>query len=477
MAEISIKKAAIINAGAKYSTIVLNLFFTGFLARLLTPADYGVVAVANVFTTFFALFANMGIGSGIIQNKTLTDDDIASIFTFSIRLGLVLCVLFSLFSVPMSLFYKDSVYIPVGILLSFSLMLNTFNMVPNALLMKEKKFFSIAIRTIVTCVVSGAVGIFFAFLHFKYYAIVLQSILSALFIFVWNYFSTRPRLVRSVKRESIGKIRQFSSFLFAFNIVNYFSRNTDNLLISKFMGAEPLGHYDKAYKLMCYPTQNFSSIIESVLHPILSEYQDDKEYIYKKYMEIVKLLSLVGAFVMPFCFFAAEEIIRIAFGEKWLSAIPCFKLLSVSIWAQMVTTPTGGVFASLGDTKRMFVRGLLNSILTVVAIVSGIIGGDIVSVSRNVGIVFCVHFFTTYFILIRGSFKMSFLSFLVRLVPDLIIMALLCAFGFAMNGVLSGTEMNVVLLFSAKLACMGVAYLLLLVIFRQHKHLLKIVRK
>ena len=140
MAEISIKKAALISAVSKYSSIILNLAFSAVLARLLTPEDYGIVAVTVVFTTFFSLFADMGIGAGIIQNKELTQDDINSIFTFSIKLGFLLCVIFALFSYPMSLFYKDSVYIPVGIFLSVSLFFSTLNMVPNAILLKEKKF-------------------------------------------------------------------------------------------------------------------------------------------------------------------------------------------------------------------------------------------------------------------------------------------------------------------------------------------------
>ena len=87
---ISIKKAALINAIAKYATVILQLVFTAILSRILTPKDYGVVAVITVFVVFFQLFANSGFGAGIIQNKELTEEDNNNIFSFTVYLGFFL---------------------------------------------------------------------------------------------------------------------------------------------------------------------------------------------------------------------------------------------------------------------------------------------------------------------------------------------------------------------------------------------------
>lgn len=119
----SIKQAAIINAVSKYATVIINLILTAILARILTPEDYGIVAVTTVFTNFFGVFADMGIGTAIIQNKELTKDDINNIFSFTIRQGVVLMFCFAGFSIPLSAFYENSVYIPIGILLAGSLFL------------------------------------------------------------------------------------------------------------------------------------------------------------------------------------------------------------------------------------------------------------------------------------------------------------------------------------------------------------------
>ena len=137
---ISIKKAAFINAAANYSCVILQLGFSAVLARILLPEDYGVIGVMTVFTTFFSVLANMGIGTAVIQNKELSDYDVSNIFTFNLYVAVGLSIIFAIFSVPLSKFYGNSVYIPIGCLLSVSLFFSTMNMVPNALLMKVRAY-------------------------------------------------------------------------------------------------------------------------------------------------------------------------------------------------------------------------------------------------------------------------------------------------------------------------------------------------
>lgn len=188
---ISIKKAAFINAAANYSCVILQLGFSAVLARILLPEDYGVIGVMTVFTTFFSVLANMGIGTAVIQNKELSDYDVSNIFTFNLYVAVGLSIIFAIFSVPLSKFYGNSVYIPIGCLLSVSLFFSTMNMVPNALLMKEKKFVRIGLRMITTTVVSSGIAIVLAKLGLKYYALATQSIIQVMVNFIWNYSSTR----------------------------------------------------------------------------------------------------------------------------------------------------------------------------------------------------------------------------------------------------------------------------------------------
>lgn len=423
--EISIKKAAAINAGAKYANIGLNLVFSSILARLLTPNDYGIVAVITVFTTFFSIFSDMGFGTAVIQNKSLSVEEENHIFTFNSWVALVLALFFGIFSYGIAWFYNDSVYIPIGWMLSGVLLFDTLNAIPNALLLKEKRFIRVAVRLVVLTIMSNGAAIIFAMLGFKYYAIVISNLIRAAGSFLWNYFSVNLKFKLRFEWKSIKKVLGFSGYQFAFSFVNYFSRNLDNLLIGKFLGNVSLGYYDKAYKLMQYPVGNLTHVITPVLQPILSDHQDDKNWIYQKYIKIVKLLSIIGVFISAFCFLAGEEIILIMFGDKWTDAILCFRFFSLSVWAQMITASTGSIFQSLGNTKTMFYCGMINSFLTVTAIVLGITTGSIEQVALFVAIIYNMHFVVSFLILMKKAFKLPYLQFLKEIYADILLLVVL----------------------------------------------------
>jgi Membrane protein involved in the export of O-antigen and teichoic acid len=356
-----IKKSILINASGKYSKVFLALIMNAILARMLSPEDFGIVAVITVFSTFFTTLSDMGFGPAIIQNKELTEEDISNIYSFTVYAAIVLMLVFILCAYPIAAFYGDSVYISLGRLLSISLLFNALNMVPNGILNRDKKFRSIAIRTVVVFVGAAVFTILLAFLGLGYYALAIQAIMTSLFSFVWNYATTRPKFRLRFNLESIKKVMNYSAYQFAFNLVNYFSKNLDNLLIGKFMGSAELGYYSKAYTLMLFPVNNLTGVISPVLHPILSDYQKQLDVIYDKYMKIVHLLACIGLYVAPICFLGANEIITIIYGKNWGESVICFQFLSIAIIPQMINSSSGSIFQAIGNTRQLFTNGLINT--------------------------------------------------------------------------------------------------------------------
>ena len=471
--ETSIKKAAAINAAASYSCVLLQLVFNGVLARILTPDDYGVVAVVTVFTTFFTVVSNMGIGPAVIQDKTLTEDEVSDIFTFNFYVAILTAVVFALFSYPLSRFYGSSVYIPVGCLLSVSLFFHTMNIVPHALLLKDKRFLLIGLRMVAVTVASYGAAIVIAFMGYKYYALVWQAIAFAAVSFIWNYATTRIKLKPKFRFSSVKKIFSFSIFQMGYSIINYFSKNIDNLVIGKYIGDSALGYYDKAYKVTLYPQNNLTNVITPTLHPILSAHQNDKPYIYDRYMRIVKVLSLLGMFIGIYCYFASYEVINILFGPNWGASVPCIAMLSLSIWAQVVTASAQSIFQSAGNPKNMFISGIFTVAMYASAIILGVLTGDIVKISLYLTIAFNLNFFVTYFILIKYTLGMSYAGFLKSFLPDLAIAVIVAAAGFLSTFV---HVENVLLSAVVKGVIMGAAYVAGLFIFRQHKVLISFVK-
>jgi PST family polysaccharide transporter len=466
--EISIKKATLINAVSKYSTVILNIIFTAILSRILTPADYGVVAIVTVFTTFFSMLANLGFGTAVIQDKTLTDTEINHIFSFTLYIALGLVIIFCLFGFLVAWFYQNNVYIPICIILSVSLFFNTINMMPNAVLLKEKRFLLIGIRLVVVNIITYVITIILALYGFKYYALVIQSVLSALCIFIWNLKNTRLHVVFKIDFNSIKKIREYSGYQFGFNVINYFCRNLDKLIIGKVMGDVPLAQYDKAYRMMLYPYQSLTHVITPALHPILSDYQDDQEFIYQKYMRIVKFLSLLGVFITAVCFWCGEEIIILVFGDQWHDAVAVFKALSLSIGVQMINGLSGTIFQSLGDTRRMFQSAIINTAISVIAVAIGVFSGSLKIVAICLSINFMINFFITSYLLLKFVFIKSVLMFLKQFIPELFIFGVIFIVSHFMGQVI--TTKSFFIVFGIKAFTISMVWFILVIITKQIKY-------
>lgn len=469
-----IKKAALINAAGKYSKILLTIVVNAILARILNAEDYGIVAVITVFSTFFTTFADMGFGPAIIQNKELSKNDIDHIFSFTIYISLGLMIAFSVFSFLIARFYNDRVYIFLGQLLSISLLFSALNMVPNGILNREKKFISIALRTVVVYIVAAVITIVLAILGLRYYALAIQSILTAFFTFLWNYITTKPCFKIRVKFECIKKVLNYSGYQFAFNMVNYFSRNLDNLLTGKIMGNAELGYYNKAYTLMLYPVNNLTGVISPVLHPILSDYQEHIEIIYKKYMKIVRLLMCIGLYVAPVCFLAAEEIIAILYGSSWTQSVICFQYLSLAIIPQMINSSAGSIFQAIGNTKLLFINSCINTGITVLAIIIGVFGGkSIYALSICVAIAYIIHFFTAFVMLIKLGFKYQISKFIKSLSLEILIMIIM-----VVAVVLYPLKIeNIIVSCIAKIIYLGIIFLISLIASGEYRIFVSVIKK
>lgn len=475
----SIKKAAILMGIAKYTNVITTILFSAILARLLTPSDYGIMAVTTVFTSFFALLTDMGIGTGVIQNKTLTNEETSHIFTITFYLGIVLGVVFCFFGYPMSVFYRNNVYISICCILSVSLIFNALNMVPNAILMKAQQFSKVTVRNIIVPIITNIIAVILAFIGFKYYALVIQSVIAAIVTFLWNYqtvLKVQPlKLTKKINFTGFNKIRNYSGYQFSFSIINYFSRNLDNLLTSKLLGEALLGYYDKAYKLMLYPLNMMTSVISPVLHPILSQYQNDTMYIYNQYIKVLKVLSICGVFIVPFCFVSSHEIIYMMFGENWMPAVPCFRVLSLSVWCQLLTSSTGAIFQSTNNTKLMLKSVIINTIITVILILIGLSTGKIENMALGVSFAYIVNYFITFYMLMKYVFNLSFFSFNRILMYDFLymILALVAVCLITKFIVVSNTFLSIII----KGTFVSLFYIVYLLISKKYKILLNLIRR
>ncbi|WP_375325924.1 lipopolysaccharide biosynthesis protein [Flagellimonas sp. GZD32] len=408
-----LKKGFAITFVSKYSNIFFELIISFILARLLTPEEFGIVALLLVFITFFNIIGEIGIGAAIIQNKKLTDYHIQTIFNYSLIIAVLSATIFFFSSHFIANFYENQDYTNIGKILSSVIFFYILNVVPQALLRRGKQFLKLEGSILFVNVITGILAIYLAYKGQGYYSLIYREIIKSALLFFLNFYLSKFRLGQSFNRDGIRMIFGYSAYQFLFNFINYFSRNLDNILIGKFMGANSLGLYDRAYRLMLYPVQSLTFVITPVLHPVLAEYQHKPYIIHDNYKGILELLSFIGIPLSIFLYVSAEEIILVFYGEQWTNSVGVFKILALTIWIQMTLSSTGAIFQALGKTNLLFVSGLISALFTLTGIAYGIYQGSLEMVGYGILVAYCFNYFQVFYLLFVKGFKKPLFQYLI----------------------------------------------------------------
>ena len=450
---------------AKYSGIIISLVVAGILARLLSPDDFGIVAIATVIISFFAIFTDMGLSPAIIQNKALTQDDLTNIYSFTFWTGIAVALLFFIASWPISAYYDSPILRTLCQLLSINLFFASVNIVPGALFYKNKEFKFIAIRSFVIQITAGTGAVIAALSGAGLYALLITPIVSSILIYIISFHRYPQHLRMTLGLSSIRKIFSYSVYQFLFNVICYFSRNLDKLLIGKHMGMSDLGYYEKSYRLMMLPLQNITQVVTPVMHPIFSDFQDDKMKLATSYERIIRFLAFIGLPLSVLLFFTAEEVTLIIFGNQWLPSVAVFRILALSVGIQIILSSSGSIFQAAGDTRSLFICGLFSSTLNVAGIVLGIFYfGTLTAIAGCIVTTFTINFVQCYWQMYRVTFRQSAWPFIRQLISPLVISILIALVLIPMQYALEG--MNIFVTIIAK----GIVSFIIFGIYIQMTH-------
>lgn len=397
---------------SKYGGIVINLLVSAILSRLLQPEEFGIVAISLVFISFFSMVTDIGIGPAIVQNKDLTKDDINHIFTITIYAAAVLSGIFALSAHAIAKYYNTEILENICKILSVCLFFSIANIVPKSILLKNKEFRFIGLRTIAIQFFSGLLAVGAAFKAFGIYSLLVTPILTAVLSFIVNFYANPLIFKLHITFEGFKKIYSFSAYQFLFTVINYFSRNLDNLMVGKYLGLNSLGYYEKSYRLMMLPLSNISFVLTPVMHPILSNYQNNIPHLTSIYKKIFRFLSFVALPLSSYLFFTSKELILLIFGEQWGQSIPIFRVLSVSVGFQIIVASAGAIFQATNNTKLLFVDGTLSTMVTVTCILLGVfVYRDLVILAALISGSYILNFFKSFYILFKWGLKTGLCQF------------------------------------------------------------------
>lgn len=365
-------------SGFKWITIsqvsrqVAQLITTAILARLLNPDDFGLIGMAMVAIGFINIFKDLGTSSAIIQRQDVSDQLLHSIYWVNVIFGLISTMVLFLLSGSIASFYNEPRIEPVLETLSMTFTISGMSIVHQSILEKELAFRKVAKGEIVSTVTGSVVGIALALNGFGVWSLVFQSIaVSAVTTVLLSLASGwRPKAVFVL--DEIKRVSSYSMHLTGYSVFNYLVRNSDYLLVGKFLGAQDLGFYTLAYRIMLFPLQNISSVISRVMFPVYSILRDDDETFRQAYLRVTSVIALISFPIMIALWVVADSFVVTIFGNQWIPSVLLIKILIPVGILQSIGTTVGSIYQAKGRTDLMLRWGGVTGLLTVLGFVFGI---------------------------------------------------------------------------------------------------------
>lgn len=368
-------KGGVLNVLSQVILFLVQMLTLSFMARLLMPEDFGVVAMASSITGFILIFKDLGLSMATIQREDINEQQVSNLFWINILIGTALSIVVILVAPYVASFFSEQSIVEILYVSTAGLIIGSLTIQHQALLRRAMNFRSLAIIDVSSKTIGSIVALLIAFQFKTFWALVLLPIISSLLYLLGILIAMPWRPLLYKRRSSIQDLVHFGKNMTVYGVVNYFSRTGDNIIIGKFAGAVDLGFYSRAYSLMMLPIAQIVAPLTSVVVPTLSRMQNNAEDFRKYYINLMKLLAYVSFPLIATLGIMGNDIIYIVLGEGWARASIIYQILCIAAFWQPILNSTGWILTALGQTKRLLHWGLINSVLLILTFIVGVVWG------------------------------------------------------------------------------------------------------
>ena len=350
----------------------LQFVFGVVLARLLVPADFGMIVTIRVFTGFAGMVMSGGMGQSLIRAKEADENDFNAVFTMQLAVSILVYLTFY-FTAPMiAAFFDNSLYTELVRISTLVFLLRPFSLMYNAWLSREMNFKTRSMVGLLTGGVTGISGIAMAWFGLGVWSLILSGLIGALFS---NLLLGRILPIRLKIKPDLASLRKHSAYGFKVvlnNFLGYLTKESKNLVLSKVAGPAFLGLFNKGESLSRMPNQ---MIMPSTMQPVfraMSKVQDDLDQ--TKYM-LYRAITLLTTYTLPFyigAWWVAEPFIGSVYGAKWLPSADAMRILVLSGLFFNITYPCGVVLDAQNKLKQELVVQIIQLAIVISACIIGL---------------------------------------------------------------------------------------------------------
>lgn len=300
------------------------------LARLLTPEDYGLIAMIGVFSAVLSVFVDSGMSTALIRKQNRTEEDFSTVFYFNLVVSCCVYLILFIAAPYIADFYGLPQLTLLTRVLTIGIVISALGGIQGAVMSINLDFKTPAKISIFTTLLSGLVGLTFAFYGFGVWALVVQGLFAIILSTIGKIYFVRWIPKKSFSKQSFTDLFGFSSKMLASSLISNIYENMYTIVIGKFFSASQLGLYSRAQSLAQFPSSNATGILQSVTFPVLSKMQGDENRLAINYRRMLRLSAYIIFPMMIGLSFVADSFIQFVLNDKWLDAVPYLKIICFS---------------------------------------------------------------------------------------------------------------------------------------------------
>lgn len=385
----------------------VSLIASILLARLLTPKDFGLIGMLTVFIAVSQTLVEGGFNKALIQKKEVTEEDFSSVFYINLVLSCFLYIVLFFTAPLIANFYEQPILVSMTRVLSLVFVINAFSYVQRAKLERNLRFKTLMFIHLPSTIISGVVAIIMALTGFGVWSIVGQQIVMrvAYTIQIWIYAKWKPLLL--FNKDKAKELFKYGGNLMVVDLINTIYKNIYLIVIGRFYSAASLGFFQNAQSLIKMPTSTLSGILKSVTFPVFSSIQDDKVTLKKGYKKAMQQLVFWLAPIIFLAVALADPLFRFVLTDKWLPAVPYFRVLSVLAIFGPLNAYNQDIINVKGESRLFLKINIWKKIITTI--------GIIVTIPFGVFIMACFRSFTSLMnFFINTHYSGGFINYKVK---------------------------------------------------------------
>ncbi len=352
----------------KLLSMVVQMVVSIVVARMVAPADFGVMAIMTFFTSVSLAIVDSGFSQTLIRKSSPTDEEYRSVLTFNVVVAVVLYALLVAISPLVARLYDAPIIADIAPVLFLVLPINSLCVVQTVMYTREFRFALLSKIVFAASLISGVVAVVMAIMGCGIWALVAQRLLMMGIKAIAFWMLRRWRTSARPTVRSLREMAPFSLRLLATDLIASIYNNVAQLFIGKMHTTSTLGYYSQAQKLKDLPVTSTVQAVQGVTFPALAQIKDDDEKFAEGYLRIVRMLGFVVFPVMLMFVAIAPDMFMLLLGEKWMPTVPYFEILALSgllypiaivSYNILKTKSDGKVIVQLEVAKRLVMTAVL----------------------------------------------------------------------------------------------------------------------